>query len=138
MTVIGFTFSKISIERKAAIPQKVEIKSKINVKNISKHDVKLVTGKDTLKFDFTYKLEYAPDLAHVNFEGHLLVVLEPAKAEEVAKEWKKSKQLDEKIKFAAYNAIFHKCNVKAFELEEDFNLPLHLRLPEISPDQVKK
>ena len=50
-------------------------------------------------------------------------------------EWKKSKKLKSDIKLRVYNTIFHKCNIKAFELEEDFNLPLHLRLPMIKTEE---
>ena len=135
MVVVGFSFSKIFIEKKEAIPSKVEVKSKINVNDIFKEDIKLVEKKDVLRFNFTYEIEYAPNLAKIDFTGHLLVVVDPKEAEEVIKNWKKNKSLDSKIKLNVYNTIFNKCNVKAFELEEDFNLPLHLRLPLISADK---
>jgi len=134
MTVIGFTFSKINIERKAAIPQKIEVRSKINIHDISPQDVKLVQGKDTLRFEFSYNIEYSPDLAHVNFGGHLLMVFDSKEAESILSAWKKDKTISKNVKASAYNTIFHKCNVKAFELEEDFNLPLHLKLPTIKAD----
>ena len=135
MVVVGFSFSKIFIEKKEAIPSKVEVKSKINVNDIFKEDIKLVEKKDVLRFNFTYEIEYAPNLAKIDFTGHLLVVVDPKEAEEVIKNWKKNKSLDSKIKLNVYNTIFNKCNVKAFELEEDFNLPLHLRLPLISAEK---
>jgi len=137
MVVVGFSFSKIFIEKKEAIPSKVEVKSKINVDDIFKEDIKLVEKKDVLRFNFTYDIEYAPNLAKIDFTGHLLVVADPKEAEEVMKNWKKNKTIDPKIKLSVYNTIFHKCNVKAFELEEDFNLPLHLKLPQISADKEK-
>ena len=137
MVVVGFSFSKIFIEKKEAIPSKVEVKSKINVDDIFKEDIKLVEKKDVLRFNFTYEIEYAPNLAKIDFTGHLLVVVDPKEAEEVVKNWKKNKSIDQKIKLNVYNTIFNKCNVKAFELEEDFNLPLHLRLPLISADKEK-
>lgn len=138
MTVVGFTFSKISIERHAAIPQEVEIKSKMNVFNVAKQDIEVAKDKETLRLEFTYDIEYSPKFANIHFGGHILVVLDPKKAKEVLEKWDKNKQLDKDVRFASYNAIFHKCNVKAFELEEDFNLPLHLKLPAISEATVKK
>lgn len=137
MTVVGFTFSKISINRNAAIPKEVEIKSKINVFNIVEQDLKVADGKTTLRLEFTYDIEYAPKFADIHFGGHLLAVLEPKEAKEVLQKWKDDKKLDKDLRYASYNAIFHKCNVKAFELEEDFNLPLHLKLPQISEETVR-
>lgn len=138
MTVVGFTFSKISIDRNAAIPKEVEIKSKINVFDVVKQDIKVAEGKTTLRLRFTYDIEYAPKFANIHFGGHILAVIDPKKAEEILKTWQTDKRLDKDLRFSAYNAIFHKCNVKAFELEEDFNLPLHLKLPAISEETVKK
>ncbi len=54
MAVVGFSFSKILIERKKPISQNIEIKSSINVKDISKEEIKLAEGKETLKFNFRY------------------------------------------------------------------------------------
>ena len=42
-----------------------------------------------------------------------------------------SKKLEDDVRLKAYNMIFHKCNIKAFELEDEFNLPLHLKMPVI-------
>lgn len=135
MTIVGFTFTKIGIERKSKIPEKVEVKSKIHLKNIVKQDIKIAEGKGVLRFDFHYNIEYSPELANIDFQGHLLGVFDPKEVEEIQKLWKKNKKIDSKLKLTVYNAIFHKCNVKAFELEEDFNLPLHLKLPTIRAEE---
>jgi len=135
MTVVGFTLSRILIERKEKIKEKVEVRSKIDLKDIIKEKIKLVESKDVLRFDFEFKIEYAPDLALIDFKGHILLLSDPKEADEIIKEWKKSKKLKSDIKLRVYNTIFHKCNIKAFELEEDFNLPLHLRLPMIKTEE---
>lgn len=132
MAVVGFSFSKILIEKKAPIKQNIEVKSSIHMKNISKEaELKLVEGKDTLKFEFEYTIDYVPDLAKIEFQGHLLVVVDPKETESILQDWKKGKKIKEDLQLRTYNSIFNKCNVKAFQLEEDFNLPLHLRLPMI-------
>lgn len=138
MAIVGFSFSKILVEKKEKAPLKTEIKSKIHITNISKDDVKLVQGKDVLRFGFEFGIEYLPNLAKIEFEGHLLLVAEPKEADEIIKKWKAGNKLDDDIRLRVYNTIFNKCNVKAFELEEDFNLPLHLRLPQIAKDAAKE
>jgi hypothetical protein len=129
MTVIGFSLSKILIERKEAIKGKIEVKSKLHVNNMAKEDIKLVEGKDVLKFDFDYAITYEPNLAKVEMKGHLLFMVNPKETKELLKSWDKTKQIPEELKLTVYNTIFHKCNIKALELEEDFSLPPHLQLP---------
>ena len=138
MTVIGFALSKILIERKEAIKGKIEVKSKLNVKNMKKEDIKLVENKDVLRFDFEYAITYEPELAKVEMQGHLLLMVEPKQTKELLDAWKKKSQVPEDIKLGVYNTIFHKCNIKALELEEDFNLPPHLQLPYIQAKSETK
>jgi len=137
MTVVGFTFSKICVVRRAVNPKNLEIKSSIKLKNVEKSEAKLLTQKDTLRLEFAYSIEYAPGLANIDFEGHVLAVFDPKDAEAVLAKWGKEKEVDEDIKLRVFNTIFQKCNVKAFSLEEDFNLPLHLKLPQIRAEDKK-
>ena len=132
MAVIGFSFSKILVEKHKPIKSKIEVKSSLHVKDISKEpEVKLVEKKDTLRFDFEYSIEYAPNLATIQFTGHVLLVADPKDADKAVQDWNKNKTINDDLKLRVYNSIFNRCNVKAFELEEDFNLPLHLKLPSI-------
>jgi hypothetical protein len=131
MTVIGFSLSKILIERKENIKGKVEVKSRLHVKNMEKEDIKIVEGKDVIRFDFEYAIDYEPNLAKVEMQGHLLFMVDPKQTKELLKSWNKNQQLPDEIKLNVYNTIFHKCNIKALSLEEDFSLPPHLQLPYI-------
>ena len=131
MTVVGFALSRILIERKEAIQGKIEVKSKLNINNMKKENIKLAEGKDVLRFDFEYGIVYEPDLAKIDMKGHLLLMVDPKQAKELLDAWKKKSQVPEDVKLGVYNTIFHKCNIKALELEEDFNLPPHLQLPYI-------
>jgi hypothetical protein len=138
MTVVGFALSKILIERKESITGKIEVKSKLHVKNLRKEEVKLMEGKDVVRFDFDYLISYEPELAKVDMQGHLLVLVDPKQTKEILKSWAKNEQLPEELKLNVYNTIFHKCNIKALELEEDFNLPPHLQLPYIQKEQKEE
>lgn len=137
MTVVGFALSKILIERKEAMTGKIEVKSKLHVKNMKKEDVKLMEGKDVIRFDFDYLISYEPSLAKIDMSGHILYMVDPAMTKDIIKSWQKNESLPEDIKLAVYNTIFHKCNIKALELEEDFNLPPHLQLPYIRKEEKK-
>ncbi|MFC1685752.1 hypothetical protein ACFLZZ_01885 [Nanoarchaeota archaeon] len=140
MTVIGFTFSKIHVDRKATSGnQQVDVKSQISMNNVEERKISLPEGQMPLKFDFSYDIEYTPDLASIKFAGTILVALPSEKAKEILEGWKKNKTIsDQETKLAVYNTIFNKCNVKAFELEEDMGLPLHLRLPQIGAENTPK
>jgi hypothetical protein len=131
MTVIGFSLSRVLVERKESIKGKVEVKSKLHIKDMKKEDIKLVEGKDVLRFDFDYSINYQPDLAKVDMQGHLLLMVDPKQTKELLKGWEKNQQMPEEIKLNVYNTVFHKCNIKALELEEDLSLPPHLQLPYI-------
>lgn len=138
MTIVGFSLSKIALERKEEAVTKLEIKTSINIKEVTKDKIKLIQGKDVMKFNFEYHLEYSPKLATILFEGFLLYLVDPSKSEDIVKEFKKSGKLDKEMQVRIYNAIFQKCNIKALQLEEDINLPAHIRLPHLSLNDSEK
>ncbi|MEM2956156.1 MAG: hypothetical protein QW041_01090 [Candidatus Pacearchaeota archaeon] len=137
MQIVGFTLTKILIDRKNDMKGKFQVSSKIDIKDVKEEKIKLVENKDVLKFDFEYSINYEPELAELLFRGFILVMAEPKEAKGILEEWKKKKILESDIKLRVFNTIFHKCNIKALELEEDFNLPPHLRLPIIRPEEEK-
>jgi len=137
MQIVGFNLTKAFIERKEDIKGKFKVNSRIEFKDLKEEKITLIEGKTALKFDFEYNIEYEPKLAELNFKGFVLAVSEPKAAKETLEEWKKKKSINPELKIKLLNLIFHKCNVKALGLEEDFNLPPHLRLPYITPKAEK-
>lgn len=137
MAVVGFALSRILIERKESIKtDRIEIKSKLNVKDMKKEpSIKLVEDKEVLKFTFNYEIVYGDELAKIEMGGHLLWMADPKTVKEILKNWEKKKEVPDEFKLGIYNTIFHKCNIKALELEEDFNLPPHIQLPVIQPQE---
>ena len=59
---------------------------------------------------------------------------EPKKIEDILKTWKKDKSLHKDITQLIINAVLSRCNIKALELSQDVNLPPHIRLPLIKPN----
>jgi hypothetical protein len=127
MKTIGFSFKKISAERKQDLKGKVEVKSHINIDEIEKDSVD-VAG-DVLKVSYTYIISYEPSIAQIEFKGGIIIgSSDKEEIKDVLKEWKK-KQLSEKIQLYVYNFILTKCSLKALQIEEEFALPSHVPMP---------
>jgi len=138
MAAFGFNLNKILVEKQEGKKLgKIEVHSKMEITSVKKEEVELAKGKDVLKFNFDFKLGYMPDLATIEFKGHVLIISEPEETKKILEDWKKEK-INDNLKVAVYNVIWEKCNVKALELEEDFNLPHHIPLGRVSLNQPKK
>jgi len=136
MQIIGFNFTKISCERKKDPSGKLEIKSNIDLKNIAQEKLDLIKDKEVLKFTFEFTIEYSPDTAVLKFEGAILAILEKDAIKETLKKWK-TKKIPDEIRLPLFNTILTKCNLKALQMEEEFNLPTHVPMPRLAPPQDK-
>lgn len=133
MTVVGFNLTKISIERKDVISGKIQVNSKADVTNIKKESIKITEGKDVIRADFSFEISYEPDFAKVHFKGYVLLLEEPKKAKQIIKDWKK-KKVESEVKEEIFNMVLRKCNIKAFSLEDDLNLPTHFPFPKVKAE----
>ncbi len=133
-SIIGFNLKRALVERKEEIKGKIEIKSNIDILDIKKESINLSKEKEVLSFLFNFTITYEPKIADLNFQGNVLLLVEPAESKEILKKWKK-KQTPQNIRVVIFNTILTRCNIKALELEEDFNLPPHLPLPKLAPEQ---
>lgn len=131
MQIIGFSLNKIAIERKEKQQGKLEIKQNINIDNISKDKINLSEG-EVIKIDFTFNVDYNPDLAKLEIKGQTVLLPDKEEIKDIFKDWKK-KQVSEKFRVPLFNFIMGKCNIKALELEDELNLPPHLPMPRLSP-----
>jgi len=139
MQLIGFNFEKISAQRNKELSGDLKINSNIKVKEISED--KIAQFKlDVLKIEFEFKISYdvgekkTTSLAEINFEGSTVFSVDKTQQKEIMKQWK-SKKIPENIRVPIYNVILSKSNIKALELEQDLNLPTHIPLPKINPNQ---
>jgi len=127
MRVVKFNFNKISIERLKDSYQGVKINSKINLSDLKRLGKE--SEKDSLiQVDFTYALLYAPEVANIEIGGRIILITEKAKAKDIEEKWK-TKKMTEEFRIFLFNIILKKANLKALELEEQVNLPLHIPLP---------
>jgi hypothetical protein len=132
--MIGFNLRKISINREENIDKKIEVKYNISIKDVKKIKFDIVNSKETFSFNFLFTINYEPKLAKIEFEGNILVLVEPKEAKDILKSWKK-KKIPDTIRLLVFNVILVKCSIKALELEDDLNLPYHVPVPKLAPEQ---
>jgi len=131
MKIIGFSIHKISVERKNPIKGKLKIKSNLNIDDIIKEKVPISTN-EALKFDFSYNINYEPNIAKIEIKGSVIALDDKNESEEILKEWKK-KKYTHNSKIALFNFIMNKCNIKAIQFEDEVGLPLHIQMPKLRP-----
>ena len=131
MAIVGFNLTKVLVERKESFEGKLNIKSKVNIEDIKKANMSISKDKDTLQLNFTFEILYEPSFAKVIFNGNILLLLEFKESKELLNKWKKKsniQDIDEATRESVYQLILRKCNIKAFSLEEELNLPMHIPL----------
>ena len=97
----------------------------------------MLKDKEVLKFTFAFTIEYTPETAVLKFEGAILAILEKNQIKDTLKKWK-TKKIPDEIRLPLFNNILTKCNLKALQLEEEFNLPTHVPMPRLAPPQEEK
>lgn len=137
MTILGFGFKKISIEREGAIKGKLNINHNASLKTVEKSDVKVGGQKTALKISFEFKADYQPDIAKINLQGELLWVDTKENIDSSLKQWEKEKKLPKEAMVPIYNAILHRSIMQSLTLSKDLNLPPPIRLPRLTPENVK-
>lgn len=131
MNIIGFNFTKISIEKIKDKAENPKIKTDISILEIKKAKPGILkTKEEILEAEFSYDVDYEPGYANVGFAGKVFLSVEPKVAKEVLKQWKE-KKMPEDFKFLLFNIILRKSTLRALNLEDELNLPLHLPLPSI-------
>ena len=129
MRLVSFGFRKINIEQLKDSFKEIKINSKINISKIEVIDSEALKKEETLlKVTFIYNINYNPEIAKIDFEGKILLIVNKEQAKEIEEKWK-DKKMTEEFRIFLFNVILRKANIKALELEEEMNLPLHIPLP---------
>lgn len=138
MKLLGFSFEKISIEKLSSLPDKLKISTNIDLPEIKKADADFIKEKEEIiAVKFTFTVDYSPNFVKIELKGTILISVDSKTSKEILKQWK-DKQIPEKFKFAAFNTILRKANVKALQLEEEMGLPLHINLPYLKKQDEKE
>lgn len=140
MTIVGFNFTKINIERKeGGVSGKINISNNVSIKNIESKPFALGKNKqDGLKFTFEFTSKYDPDVGNITLIGDILYLTEKKKIDEILADWKKSKKISKEVITPILNMALVKCNVQALILSQELNLPPPIPLPKIQPRENKE
>jgi len=140
MTIIGFNFNEIKVNRKEGIKGKINIKNNVVIKDIQEKDLNLGDkSQNALKFIFEFSSKYEPDLGDIILVGDLLFMESSGKIKEILTEWKKTKKVPKDIMAAILNTVLTKCNIEALVLSQKVNLPPPIPLPSVrQEDAVEK
>lgn len=129
MKFIGFNFNKISIEKLSDNFENLKINTNINILKIKEVDSDFLIPKEELiSIEFIYNINYDPKIAKIEFSGSILLTDKSKTVKDILKKWK-DKEISEDFKTNLFNIILRKSNLKAIQLEEEINLPLHISLP---------
>jgi predicted acyltransferase (DUF342 family) len=132
MTIVGFGFTKLNVERKGVAKGKISIKNNINVKNVTTTDLSLGKNKEAgLVFTFEFKSVYEPDIADISIEGEVIFLEEAKKVKEVLDKWKKDGKVEGEILGDVLNTALSKSNVQALIMSRDLNIPAPFPLPKV-------
>ena len=135
MQAIGFNFTKISAEKSKTSGGQAKINTNINITDVSQPKNDLLKTKGTvLEVSFEYRVNYEPNFAKISIEGVAILDVEQKIADEVLKHWKK-KETPEEFRLFAVNVIIQKSTLKALNLCDELNLPLHVPFPLLKKNQ---
>lgn len=126
--LIGFNFTKISGERYSDFKENLKINPNINISSIDKHDLNLIK-QDAIKVVFSFSVKYE-DLADIALEGNILLRVDTKTQKDLINGWTK-KNLDKDLQTIIVNLIMQKASIRAIELEEEMNLPIHIKIPKL-------
>lgn len=137
MKILGFNFTKISAEKKSGKLEGVQLKPILDIKEVNNVNSEFLNTKGSiLGIKFSYTIDYSPNFAEIQFLGNLIVEIDSKLSEEVLEKWK-NKELPEKFRFDILNVILNKSQVRALQLEEELNIPLHIPLPKLKKEESK-
>ena len=126
MKIIGFSFTKISVEKFNEINKELKVNTNIDISTIKELKSNILkTKEELLGVNFTFTVNYEPNFAKIITGGNLIVSVEPKLLKEILKQWE-NKKMPEDFKISLFNIILRKSSLKTFQLEDEMNLPLHL------------
>jgi hypothetical protein len=132
MKLMGSKIIKVNGEINPDFSGKLELSSNIKITSIEKftHETSTV---ESIKITSLFEIDYG-DLGKVQIEGILFVGAETTKIDEIIKNFD-DKKFDTPEQISIMNLIMQKFSIKAFELEEELGLPIHIKLPSLQAKQ---
>ncbi len=137
MKIIGFNFDKINIEKLSSKAGKLEVKTNIDISEIKEvKSENTLMKEDFIGVQFAFNVNYEPDFVRINLSGNVLFAVDSKLSKDILKQWK-DKKMPEDFRILLFNVILRKANLKALQLEEEMNLPLHVPMPSLKKQENK-
>ena len=138
MTIVGFNFTRIHVERNKVAKGKINIKNNVAIKKVEEADLSLGKNKQSgLRFTFEFVSLYDPKVGEISLVGEVLYLMDDKQVKEVVKGWKKDKKIPKELTAAVLNTVLQKCNIQALMLSRDINLPPPIPLPKVNVADTK-
>jgi hypothetical protein len=133
MSIIGFNFTKILVEKTGSPKGKINISNNIGIVDVK--NAKINLGESTnagVRFAFAFSSEYDPKIGKISLEGEVIVMESKEVVDEILKSWKDKKAVPKDMMSAILNTVLNKCNIQALILSRDLNLPSPIPLPKVN------
>jgi len=135
MAIIGSSFTKINVEKKAPVKGKINISNNASIKAVEEYPLSAKTNQKALKFTYGFVSKYEPKIAEISIEGNVILLVDAKKGEEILNSWKKDKKIPKEIMTSILNTALTKSNIQALVLSQEMGLPAPIPLPKIKIEQ---
>jgi hypothetical protein len=124
--LIDSKFIEIEAKRDPNFSGKLELKTNIKIISVEKTE----KSKEMLKINYIFEADYK-DLGKIKLNGLLFLNTDTKTVKKIIKNKEENDYSSEEF-IIITNTIIQKASIKAFELEEELNLPIHIKLPSLS------
>ncbi len=132
ISLLASKLTKVEGTRNPDFSGKLSISSNIKINGIEKHKPSAAKN-EALKVSYTFTIDYA-DLGKVEIEGILFLGVDTKQIKEIIKNYE-AKKFETSELLTIMNLIIQKASIRAFEIEEELQLPIHIKLPSLSPKE---
>lgn len=135
--IVGFTFTKLSVERHTSLQGKIGVKNDLNIRDVQEQPLApdMSSNQQAVSFAFVFTVSYTPHVADITILGNVLYAAAPKTISEILSTWQDKKKVSADISVDVLNFVLQKCNIRALELAQEFNLPLHIPMPTVNLQQ---
>lgn len=133
MKILGINFTKLNAEKFSVDTHGIKIGTHIDLSEIRAVKTDFFSSKEkVLGIKFSYEIDYDPNFAKIKLAGNILISEDETKFNQILEGWKE-KNLPEDFRLNIFNLILKKSSLKALQLEEELNIPLHISMPFLKP-----
>ena len=138
MKILGLNFTKLNAEKFSTETKGVKIGTHIDLSEIREVKSDIFSSKEkVLGVKFIYEIDYEPNFAKIKLAGNILVSVDDSRISKILEGWK-TKDLPEEFRLGIFNLILKKSSLKALQLEEELNIPLHIAMPFLKVQDSKQ